>query len=114
MMRRDWNQVRRVLQAVEDAPWGRSIAPDDIQGMEAVEARSYFAMLAEAGLVNGDPAVYPDRLMDLSWSGHDLAAILRKEGFFAQIKDEAKRRGVALTLDAIGQIARILITGGSA
>ncbi|MEW6560400.1 MAG: DUF2513 domain-containing protein [Pseudomonadota bacterium] len=113
-MRRDWNQVRRVLQAVEDAPWGRSISPDDVPGMEAAEARSYFAMLAEAGLAKGDPAVYPDRLMGLSWAGHDLAEILRKEGFFSQIKDEAKRRGVALTLDAIGQIARMLIAGGGA
>ncbi|BBD77226.1 hypothetical protein [Hydrogenophilus thermoluteolus] len=34
------------------------------------------------------------------------------EALDEQIKDEAKRRGVALTLDAIAQIARSLIAGG--
>lgn len=108
-MRRDWDKIRAVLRAVEDAPRGRSVGPDDVPGLDAHEARTYFWMLAEAGLVKGDPKPWPDRLMGLTWAGHDLAEILRKEGFFEQIKDEAKRRGVALTLDAIGQLARIIL-----
>lgn len=110
-MRRDWDKIRAVLRAVEDAPKGRSVGRDDIPGLDGNEAAEYFWMLAEAGLVNGDPKVWPDRLMGLTWAGHELAEILRKEGFFEQIKDEAKRRGVALTLDAIGQLARLMLVG---
>lgn len=111
-MKRDWNQIHRVLAALEAAPVGRSIAPDDVPGMDESEARQYFSLLAEAGLVRGDPAHHPERLQSLTWAGHDLAAILRKEGFFEQIKTQAKERGLALTLDAIGQLARLLIAGG--
>jgi len=107
-MRRDWIKIGAVLRAVEDAPSGRSVGRDDVPGLDADEAVAYFWLLAEAGLVKGDPKACPERLMGLTWAGHDLAEILRKEGFFERIKDEAKRRGVALTLDAIEQLARAI------
>ncbi|TCT25915.1 DUF2513 domain-containing protein [Thermomonas haemolytica] len=112
-MRRDWDKVRAILEALEGAGWGQRVHLDDVPGIERIEALDYFRMLVEAGLAQGEPAHSPECLTRLTWAGHDLAEVLRKHGFFAQIKDEAKRRGVALTMDAIIQLARLLVTGGA-
>lgn len=111
-MRRDWDKVRLILEALENASWGQRVYLDDVPGVERIEALDYFRLLVEAGLAEGDHIHAPECLTRLTWAGHDLAEVLRKRGFFEQIKDEAKRRGVALTLDAIAQIARSLIAGG--
>lgn len=108
-MRRDWDKVRLILKALEDIGWGRRVTADDIPGMDRLEALDYFRLLEEAGLVEGSPKGHPEELTRLTWAGHDLAEILRRQGFFEQIKDEAKRRGAALTLDAITHLARALL-----
>jgi hypothetical protein len=111
-MRRDWDKVRAVLKALEDLHWGRRLSVDDVPGLDRLEALEYFDMLVCAGLAEGNRASHPEELVRLTWAGHDLAEILRKQGFFERIKDEAKQRGIALTLDAIIQLARML-TGGA-
>ncbi|MCX8018352.1 MAG: DUF2513 domain-containing protein, partial [Rhodocyclaceae bacterium] len=70
-MRRDWDKVRLILKALEDIGWGQRVGPDDIPGLERLEALDYFRLLVEAGLAEGAPKGHPEELTRLTWAGHD-------------------------------------------
>lgn len=109
-MRRDWDKVRLVLLALEAADPKEGLAWGMVPGLDDDETLAYFKMLVGSGLVKGHPAgSQPMILTEITWQGYNLLDVIRRDGFWSKIKDEAKRRGIALSFDAIGQISKFIM-----
>lgn len=112
-MKRDWDQVRRILLAVEESPGGQIRASDFMDDDEG-EINYHMNLLIEAGIVDGmcvttKSSVRSCRVNRMTWKGHELLDSIRKQSAWNGIKKMAIDKGVGLTIDTIFTLAKRLV-----
>jgi len=111
-MHRDWDLVRRILLAADEARPGERLAERHFPGEVPANLFEHVRMLKEAGYI--EAAVSPSRsgagggmfLIDrLVWDGHDLLAKMRSDTWWAKIKAAAAEKGLPLTFELVKELA---------
>lgn len=109
-MRRDWDCIRAILEAAEALEGESLLAPGTLPGQPEDKVVGHIRLLEEAGLVEGyrkgAGAMFVRRL---TWDGHELLAVLRSNALWAQVRAQAKDRGLALSFDLVRALAGKLI-----
>jgi len=110
-MRRDWGCIRAILEGCEALDPGAMLAPGTLPGFSEDAVVGHIRLLDEAGLIEGytrgQGALLAARL---TWSGHEFLSLLRSKTLWERVKTEAKDRGLALSFDLAGALARKLLT----
>ena len=107
-MKRDWDQIRRILLAVEAST--EEVRSTDIDDREDI-VDYHMNLLIDAKLVEGKCVVMRDtirscRIQRMTWKGHELLDTIRNQSAWNRIKDAALDKGVSLSFDAIMAIAK--------
>jgi hypothetical protein len=117
-MQRDLSLVRTILLATEALKPG-SFHSQGSKALEGVEARAlleHVRLLLEAGLVGGHMTLDDGRpsggtfaIDRLTWKGHELLALLRDPGIWAQTQERLSVLGGSAPLELLTAIARELV-----
>lgn len=107
-MKRDMKLIREILLAVEDYDgWGYQQVKV-VPGYSEDEVAYHVRLMIEAKLLTGKasnssqrPTVYIGRM---TWQGHDFLDAARNATLFNKVVDEAKNKGIGLTLDLLKDI----------
>lgn len=110
-MKRDWDQIRRILLAVESAS-GETRASDFDDPEFVVDY--HMNLMIEAGLVEGRCVVTRSqirscRIERMTWKGHELLDTIRNQSMWGRIKEAAIERGLSLSFDAILALAKAFL-----
>ena len=110
-MKRDWEVVRELLLALEakdDVTTNLSFLPGRDQNIVAYQIQ----ILGEAGLIHGGASIrgLDERLtahaFRLTWAGHELLDTMRDNTAWSKIKHKAAEKGVSLSFQVIGMLAK--------
>ena len=112
-MKRDWDQIRRILIALEESQGGM-IRASDFDDPEPV-VNYHMNLMIQAKLVEGqcvvnNAHVRSCRVERMTWKGHELLDSIRQQSAWNRIKKAAMDKGVDLTLDAIMVLAKNLLS----
>ena len=107
-MKRDWDCIKAILKTLAES---EDNAPKLACGQllptwDEDTVMFHFRLLEEAGLIEGHPPGRPFMATRITWRGYDLLDIQSNDGFWARIKHTAQAKGVAITLDSIGWLAK--------
>ena len=85
-MRRDWDTVRRILQAVADAPGPLHCSALTTSEDDAQKVREHVRMMGEAGLIEVTATTSGPIAQRLTWEGQDLLASIAEPGTWDRVK----------------------------
>lgn len=120
-MKRNWDTIRRLLLAVEALPTeGSRVDSDTVPGVDNEAAFAHMRWLIEAGFAAGvcaEPLSGASHgcLLRLTWAGCELLDTIRRDTVWNRIKEQARIKGVELTVDAVkalGAAALVALLGG--
>lgn len=113
-MKRDWDVVRKILLAVEaqETSSGR-VEPTSIQGYDEENVVYHMKIMDEAGLIETwSSATHsgPYRAaLSMTWEGHEFLDQIRQDTMWNRVKGGAREKGLDLSVDVIGQLAKTII-----
>lgn len=113
-MKRNWDIVRKILLAVEALPdEGSQFNSGELIGHDNEIVAYQMRLLLEAKLIEGGcrnmtgPAwCYAIRL---TWAGHEFLDNIRRDSVWNDIKNNAREKGVDLSLDVIKDTAKAIV-----
>ena len=115
-MTRDMELIRKIVLAIETRKEA-TLQMVEIEGVDKAILARHLEMMLHADLIEGEEtgtynAPYPTiSVKDLSWSGHDFAAVLGNETVWGKIKQSFSERDlIRMPLDIIGKIGVGLLT----
>lgn len=83
---------------------------DDLDGIESAFAGYHMWLLIDAGLVKGSCLDTGHgkvcRLRCLTWEGCEFLDNIRKDATWEKIKETAQQKGLELTFESVGAIAK--------
>ena len=116
-MKRDWDLIRTILEQVESLPDTDSVlSPSGDEDHTAEEEAYQYQLLIDAGLAKGvifesSGGPLHGQLFSLTWQGHELLDAIRNDTIWNDVKKTAKQKGLGLTFDLIGTLAKSAILG---
>ncbi len=118
-MKRNWDCIKLILRALAEredetcmigwgdiAALGRTSPLPTLTNLTEAEVLEHLRLLAEAGFIQGHPPTNPMLAKRLTWQGHDLLETLCSKGLWPRIQQVASEKGIGLTLDSIGWLAK--------
>lgn len=115
-MKRDWDLVRLILIALDDAPDDQLQLEFGIAGYESLTVNYQLLRLFEAGLISGEAEKTKTRRLirvfpnSLTWDGHEFLDVIRDPKRWEAVKEKAAGVGGAVGLDLLKKLAIGLIT----
>ena len=108
-MRRDFHLIRALLLAVEQADEPFVSEALEIAGYDTTQIAYHAALLAEAGLLDGEDASTPAALRffirRLTFQGHDFLDAVRAPSVWRKTCDQITRAGGGFVLSVVKDIA---------
>jgi hypothetical protein len=115
-MKRDFDLIRKMVLAIEDAPSGR--APNlSFEGHTLAQVRYHAYLLVDAGLARGSEVTSmggegPEALIaNLTWAGHEFAEAARDDTRWMKAMGVVREKGGAITIDLLKQLLGSLMKG---
>lgn len=107
-MKRNFDLVREILSAIEEAPPGRIIDGLNVDGFSPEEIGEHAILLQEAGLIEADirrtrspKKPYLVIIRGLTWKGHDFLAASRDDTIWNLAKEKLIKPAGAMTFDVL-------------
>jgi hypothetical protein len=109
-MKRDWDVVRKILLALEEQEGANS----QLGSLDDVDDESFgyhVKLMKDAGLLEAavmTPLNGPILAVALrmTWEGHEFLDSIRPKSTWDKVKEQAKEKGVSLSVDAIKFLAK--------
>lgn len=114
-MKRNWDAIRMILMKVEEQPCPVfELYPVDFAPLDEQTTVYQLRLLLQAGLIEGEFSVLIGgaqavTVTGLTWSGHELLDALRSPKTWNRIRGMAVKKGLDLSFDAIGILARTVV-----
>jgi len=108
-MKRDWDLIRTLLEAAEALPNRDSAVQQcDVDDWDAVLVSEHIHLLGQAGLL--DIRCQGGRrgrcvALGLTWEGHELLSAIRDRTAWNHVLEEARSRGLELSLEVVSRLA---------
>ncbi len=109
-MKRDMDLIRKMVLAIEDAESGYAPRNLDIDGYSSEQIDYHAYLLVDAGLAEGERVDTMDSegpevlLSNLTWSGHEFAAVARDESRWKKAMGVVQEKGGSVTLSVLTQL----------
>ena len=106
-MKFEWDNVRAILQAIEDSPHSMRDFDFSRLALEDEVLHYHLELMSERGLVktlrhSGLNAPYPRHsVLSMMIAGHELLDVMRNDTMWGNIKSTVKEKGLGLTFDTI-------------
>jgi hypothetical protein len=116
-MRRDWDLIRKIILAIEDAPsgWAPELSEVTLDGYAKAQIGYHAWLLIDAGLAKGSDvtcssSMAPEgMIMNLTWAGHEFAEAIRNDTWWKKAMDDVKEKGGNITIDILKQLLATII-----
>ena len=116
-MVRDWELIRQILLRIESLESTRQYIDSREFAAEHKVSDSLvyhqFEILYESGLIQAQDVSSMDghamTARALTWQGHEFLDKTRESKLWNDVKDEARKRGISLSFEAIGALCTKLI-----
>ena len=107
-MKRDWDLVRTILQALETKEIGY-LDSHEIAGCDPDAVAYHFQILSDAGLIDAKTQRGMMGLegvaIRLTWQGHEFLDSIRADKVWDKVKKSAWDKGLDLTFDIAAKLA---------
>lgn len=115
-MKRNWDVIRKIMVKLEEVPTeSGQLDSDEIGGVDNETAFYHMRMMIEAGLAVGSCPEMLGRthgcLMRLTWEGHELLDKIRRDTVWNKVKETARVKGIDLSTEIVGSLAKAVIGG---
>jgi hypothetical protein len=116
-MRRDWDLIRKMILAIEDAPsgWAPDLSELSFEGYTTAQVGYHAWLLIDAGLADGKrvdimPSEAPEgAIITLTWAGHDFAEAIRNDKTWNKAMGTVKEKVGDITFDILKQLLSSII-----
>jgi hypothetical protein len=112
-MKRDWELVRTILIKLEELPPLGQLDAATVAGYEDGLVAAHMQMMNERGLINGINVETSSAIdyigLGLTWEGADLLDKIRADTVWGKVKQQARDKGVGLSLDVVKALAKLAI-----
>ena len=115
-MKRDWDLIRKMILAIEDAPSGW--APQlKFEGYTDAQVGYHAYLLIDAGLVRGETVAAfgseapVGHIYNLTWDGHEFAEAARDETRWRKALGIVQEKGGTVTIGVLTQLLVALMKG---
>ena len=114
-MQRNWDVVRKILIKLEEIGNTSSfIHHDQVNGYDPEVVAYHMQLLDEAGLIKARCTFTGGGLtaaaQSMTWTGHEFLDQIRNDTVWNTVKNNAREKGISLSLDVIVQLAKAAIS----
>ena len=106
-MKRDFEQIRKLLFWLDEKPGPEVASVPAIEGYDELTIKYHLLLLAQAELIDHEPEfsaqgriiqVHP---FNLTWKGHEFLDAIRENSVWNKVKTKASSLGVSLSFEVI-------------
>lgn len=113
-MKRDWELIRKIMIAIEEAPFDVHISSFSIDGYDPEFVGYHLKLLSDARLIDSinsssDEMRYEYYVQELTLTGHEFLDNIRSDTNWNKIKKIVKDKGLELTFDTVKSAASYMV-----
>lgn len=111
-MKRDWELIRAILLRLEAEESATAhLAAQPIAGFDAEFVGYHLDLLDQAGLIVARRAGSQSVALRLTWVGHELLDVIRRDTVWNRAKGILREKGIDLSFETLKLAAKVAIEG---